>query len=172
MKILTTIALLSFSLTCSAQSKLGDYILSADFSPSFGVKESKLIIKRKLDYGVIELKVYKSGNFLFLDDTAKINTADLKKVTDFLHLNQLKLYPTQKIRKKNKNLPVLTGFDGIYIDLDFDNRGKKATRHLWSPSKESDEGRLMTILFSMMQNYFKDDDNAVDYLKQLKEFLD
>ena len=64
----------------------------------------------------------------------------------------------------------MIGFDGIYVDVNLDNGDKKKKYHFWSPPKESEDGKLMDMLLVMMQTHFQDDD-AVDYIKRLKDFF-
>jgi len=171
----------ALSLTCVGQSKVTSYTLSLEFAPSF-MNVSTLIIHKSIDSSFVELKGYKSFNRkdLYFCDTTTLHPIELSRLTSFLKIYKLdeKKVKKRASKKKYKNLLLVKdvpGNDGINVDLSLIINEKKKKHHFWSPLKESEDGKLMVILFDIMQKAFPIDKpfghKSYEYIKELKTYF-
>ncbi|HTI58790.1 hypothetical protein [Mucilaginibacter sp.] len=170
----------ALGLPCFGQSKALSYTLSVEFSPSF-MNRSTLTVRSGADSSFIVLKGYKSLNKKELSfcDTSTLKAIDLSRLTAFLKTYKLSVKATKKstFKKKHGNLPKYEdiGFDGINVDLSLTVNANTSKYHFWSPKRGSEDGKLMGILFEIMQKAFPMDKpfgyQSYEYIKELKEYF-
>ncbi|MFB9843655.1 hypothetical protein ACFFOO_14820 [Mucilaginibacter ginsenosidivorans] len=167
---------LALGLTCIGQSKVTSYTLSLEFTPSLS-RGSTLMIHKTPDSSFVELRVYKGFNKKELSsyDTARLNAFDLVRLTGFLQSYHYSRTVKNKREKSNK-YPLLKDLqiDGIEVDVNFNKIGNIKKYH-FSNHLESEDRRLMSILFDLMQKAFPMDKpfgyQAYEYINELKTYF-
>jgi hypothetical protein len=138
-------------------------------------------VRSSIDSSFIILKGYKSLNKekISFCDTTTLKAIELSRLTTFLKTYKLSAKATEKstFKKKHGNLPKYEdiGIDGINVDLSLTVNANTSKYHFGSPKRGSEDGKLMGILFDIMQKAFPMDKpfgyQSYEYIKELKEYF-
>jgi len=166
------VPLLLVSGICFGQ-KNSPYTLSINFAPSF-IYSSSLIINSNGDSSSIEFKFNQNNR-----DKTNLKNSDLVPLSDFLK--------TYKYQIKN-NIDTLgsykkfidgdsvtiyrisAGLDGIIVNGSLIQNDKTQTFAFWSPKKGTDNQKLISIIFGLLDKSFTND-TTISYLEQLKQYF-
>jgi len=178
MRQIFTLFLLIITSVCHGQAAVTDYVLSVDFIPSF-IAPSKVVICSKQDTITIEFTIYKDTNKKELSFTtlATLATNDVQPIAAF---SKTYLFSKNSWRDKlrmdtivlNGNTMIVNtvGTDGITVNgtVTQDNIVKEFS--FWSPRKESENQKLMELIFSLLYQSFPEE-RATNYFEQLEGYF-
>ena len=180
MKLFFAILLSTVCSFCFGQSKADSYNIGIVFLPSFS-SPSKLLIKNTPDSTFIDLTIQrKQGRNLIISDAAFVKKEDLAPLTDFLKTYDFPIKGKADTMALHKGpffkgdtttiYELYTGADGVnvYGLLDQNDTIKKFA--FWSPKKDSDNYKLVDILFAIMDGGLKKKESRT-YIKALKAYF-
>ena len=159
--------------TCIAQIQTTDCELSLNINPSFH-KTSNIIISKNLKSNSIKFEIEHS-----FYDIVILNDQDLNDLLLFLQSYKFQIKgPKDTIATKKKVIngdttliyEISYGTDGIGIEGIFDQAKSSNTFSFWSPKKESQNAKLMQIIFSILDKAFNAEEPK-NYVKQIREYF-
>jgi hypothetical protein len=174
-----TVFFLFISLFCFGQVRSGDYMLKLNFYPSF-LDPSEIVIKAERDSAFLGLLVYKyrtkelvnrkeliipSGRLISLKEFFKTYKFKIKNNIDavgthneFIHGDSVLAYDIEM------------GTDGITVSGSFEQNNSNNKLEFWSPKKETQNAKLMVLLFDLLDITFTDK-KSIDYAEQLQQYF-
>jgi hypothetical protein len=172
--------LLLFDLICFGQTSNPEFKLSLDFYPSF-MGPGNVTISSKQDTNSIVLIVYKNKDKCtwYQNKQTKIRKGEMDTIADFFKTYNFRIkgsVDTIGVHKEIINGKSLTmydmdiGVDGITVDGTYTQGNIMKKFAFWSPRKETENHRLMVLVFSMLYQSFSDD-IIVNYIEKLEDYF-
>lgn len=173
------IIFLFISLLSSGQVISGDYILRLNLCPSF-LDPSEISIKTKGDSAILCLRVYKyRTKVLSTKKEIIIPSQKLTSLTNFLKTYQFKIKSNIDTVGSHKEFlhgdsilayDIEMGSDGITVSGIFEQSNTSSKFEFWSPKKETQNAKLMALLFNILDITFTDK-KSIDYTEQLQQYF-
>ena len=174
MKALVFILLYSLPVLCFGQSE--SYSLKVNFYPSFHYP-SNLKIKNTVDSCYIRFAFQIDSTGKQFKQSKRIKHSSLTSLTTFLKTYKFQIKGnvdtisvTHQPQKNDEDWIVYhidAGTDGITAEGEFNQQKSTKKFKFWSPKKNSENEKLIKLLFDLMDNTFKQK-KIVAYLDTLK----